>query len=108
MVSCTRCITHGLQCDNFSTCKTCASIVKPCKRAMCKRFEAVRCLNGACTYALEGDQFDQLIPWTRVKPSTSKKGEDQGVHGYTSLFDEITRKKRGGSGDDDMDGALSK
>ena len=44
----------------------------------------------------------------RVKPSTSKKGEDQGVHGYTSLFDEITRKKRGGSGDDDMAGALSK
>ncbi|KAG9197018.1 hypothetical protein G6514_002531 [Epicoccum nigrum] len=107
VVSCTRCLAHGLHCDNFSTCEECASALKPCKRATCKRFKASGCFNGACTYAHEGDQFENLIPWTRVKPGTPKKGEDQGVRRYTSLFNEIARNN-GGEGDDDVAGALSK
>ena len=123
MVSCTRCVAHGLQCDNFSTCKQCASAIKLCKRAMCKRFDAGSCINGACRYAHEGDKFDKLVPFTRIKfePSTVKRFRqearrvtketpkvkekgDPAVRSYVALFDEIAKRgKTGGGGGDDDD-----
>lgn len=120
VVSCTRCLALGLVCDNSETCKQCSMAWKTCKHAKCKRFEVGRCFNGACTYAHEGDQFDNLIPFTRIKQVTTahvsgkvskvsnesrtvKKGEKQGVNRYIPLFSEIEkRRKNGGRCDNDM------
>jgi hypothetical protein len=117
-VTCTRCLALGLQCDNSNTCKRCSSAWKTCKRVKCKRFEVGRCFNGACTFAHEGDQFENLVPFTRIKQvapentsrsatktsdnsSVVKKEYDRDVYGYMALFDEIARRRKGRDGQDD-------
>ena len=80
---------------------------------MCKHFDAGSCFNGACRYAHEGDKFDKLVPFTRIKfdPSTTKrfsqdtrkatkktskakKKEDPAVRPYIGLFDEIAKRRK--------------
>lgn len=75
VVSCTRCLAQGLTCGNQGACKNCAGYSKPCKRAMCKRYEGIKCTNKTCTFAHEGDDFARLVLYTRTKSE-----EDSRVH----------------------------
>lgn len=123
---CTRCLAQGLTCDSQGACKNYASYSKPCKRAMCKRYEGVKCTNKTCTFAHEGDDFTRLVLFVRIESeedsrvlakivkaqrSSAKiiRGEKRTAERrYDKLFRHIAKKRKMDDDDnDDVDRATN-
>jgi hypothetical protein len=69
---CTQCFTHGWECDNDFSCENCTIRGMPggCKRIMCKYYERYTCSNQSCSFVHEGNNFNRVIPFTRLTTKT--------------------------------------